>query len=121
MVFTDDGAVATLHVQVADSDAERARGLMHVTQLPSQHGMAFVFDTPTTGRFWMKDTLIPLSIAFVGEDGSIVGVREMTPCEADPCPTYGVDDPYVLAVEANRAYFDEHDIRVGARAELERA
>ncbi|HEX5936333.1 MAG TPA: DUF192 domain-containing protein [Actinomycetota bacterium] len=110
---------AELAVAVADDDDERRRGLMDVEQLPDDEGMAFVFDEPVSGTFWMKNTLIPLSIAFVGEDGNVVGVLDMEPCEADPCPRYGVDDPYVMAIEANRGWFEDNGVGVGDRAELE--
>jgi uncharacterized membrane protein (UPF0127 family) len=114
----EDMSAVTLWVDVADDDGERRRGLMEVEHLPAEEGMAFVFDEPTSGTFWMKNTLIPLSIAFVGEDGSVVGVLDMEPCEADPCPSYGIDDPYVLAIEANQGWFEDNDIGVGDRAEL---
>jgi uncharacterized membrane protein (UPF0127 family) len=110
---------ASLSVRVADTDEERARGLMGVTSLPPDEGMAFVWSGPTTGSFWMKNTLIPLSIAFIDEDGRVVTIREMTPCAADPCPTYGASGPYVLAVEANAGWYADHGIRVGDEASLE--
>jgi uncharacterized membrane protein (UPF0127 family) len=115
----EDMSASTLWVDVADDDGERRRGLMHVEHLPVDEGMAFVFDEPTSGTFWMKDTLIPLSIAFVDEDGSVVGVLDMAPCESEPCPSYGIDDPYVLAIEANRGWFEDKGIGVGDRAALE--
>jgi uncharacterized membrane protein (UPF0127 family) len=118
---TSSGGSARLDVRIADSDAERARGLMGVEHLGQHEGMAFVFDEPTTGSFWMKDTLIPLSIAFVDGSGTIVTVREMEPCTSDPCPTYGADAPYVLAVEANAGFFERTGVGVGDRAELEEA
>jgi uncharacterized membrane protein (UPF0127 family) len=110
----------TLTVQLAEDDATRARGLMGVTTLGADHGMAFVWDEPTTGSFWMKDTLIPLSIAFVDADGQIVTIREMTPCQTDPCPTNDADAPYTMAIEANAGWFDAHGIGVGELARLER-
>ena len=114
-----DMSASTLWVDVADEEGERRRGLMHVEHLPADEGMAFVFDEPTSGGFWMKNTLIPLSVAFVGEDGSVVGVLDMEPCDADPCPSYGIDDPYVLAIEANQGWFEDNGIGVGDRAALE--
>jgi uncharacterized membrane protein (UPF0127 family) len=107
---------AQLDVQVADDDGEREQGLMGVTSLPENHGMAFRWDDPTDATFWMKDTLIPLSIAFVGQDGKVIAIREMTPCTADPCTTYGADAPYTMAVEANANWFEDHDIAVGGPA-----
>jgi len=86
---------------------------MGVTDLPENHGMAFRWDAPTDATFWMKDTLIPLSIAFVGEDGKVIAVRDMAPCTADPCTTYGADGPYTMAIEANANWFADHGIAVG--------
>jgi uncharacterized membrane protein (UPF0127 family) len=113
-----EGADALLYVDVADDAEERRRGLMGVESLPTNEGMAFVFDEPVGSTFWMKDTLIPLSIAFVGEDDRVIGVRDMQPCEADPCPSYGIDEEYVLAIEANLGWFEDHGIEAGDRAEL---
>jgi uncharacterized membrane protein (UPF0127 family) len=112
---------ATLHVEVADDPDERRLGLMGVEDLPADQGMAFVFDEPVSTGFWMKDTPLPLSIAFVGEDERVVAILDMEPCESDPCPLYRPDDPYVLAVEANQGWFDERGVEPGDRAELERA
>jgi uncharacterized membrane protein (UPF0127 family) len=108
----------SLSVRVADSEAERERGLMGVGVLPADDGMAFVFDGPVTSTFWMKDTQIPLAIAFVGEDGHILTITEMTPCRTDPCPTYAADGPYTLAVEANSGWFGANGVSVGDEALL---
>ena len=94
---------------------------MGISEMPATFGMAFVWDAPTTGSFWMKDTLIPLSIAFVDADGRVVTIREMTPCVADPCAQYEATDPYVMAVEANAGWYDEHGIVVGDHAVLREA
>lgn len=115
-VAFDNGA--TLHVDVARDDAARARGLMGVTDLPANDGMAFVWGAPTDASFWMKDTLIPLSIAFVDENGHIITTHEMTPCTADPCDTYEASGRYVMAIEANAGWFDTHGIEVGDQAFL---
>jgi uncharacterized protein len=116
--MTFGGTDATLSVDVADETDERQRGLMGIQHLPADQGMAFVWSEPVEATFWMKDTLIPLSIAFVDEDGAVIDVLDMQPCETDPCPTYGVDEPYVLAVEANLGWFDDHGVGAGDRAEL---
>jgi uncharacterized protein len=112
------GSDAVLHVDVAETAQEQQEGLMGVEKLPADEGMAFVFDVPTDSTFWMKDTLIPLSIAFVDDIGRVIGLRDMPPCKADPCPTYGVDEPYVLAIEANLGWFHEAGIEAGDHAEL---
>jgi uncharacterized membrane protein (UPF0127 family) len=116
--MTFGGTGATLSVDLADETEERQRGLMGIRHLPADQGMAFVWPEPVVGTFWMKDTLIPLSIAFVDERGRVIDVLDMQPCEADPCPTYGVDEPYLLAVEANLGWFDDHGVEAGDRAEL---
>jgi uncharacterized membrane protein (UPF0127 family) len=116
--FRTDSGAASLSVQLATTEADRRRGLQGVETLPPSQGMAFVFDEPVSASFWMKDTLIPLSIAFVDQGGEVIGIREMEPCEADPCPTYGVDRPFVLAIEANRGWFRRAGVEVGDRATL---
>ena len=115
---TFEGGGARLHVEIADDAEEQRRGLMGVEELPTDEGMAFVWTEPVEDTFWMKDTLIPLSIAFVDEGGRVVGIRDMPPCGSDPCPHYGIDEPYVLAIEANLGWFDDHGVGVGDQAEL---
>jgi uncharacterized membrane protein (UPF0127 family) len=113
-----EGTDELLSVDIADETGEQRRGLMGVEHLPADQGMAFVFEEPTDSTFWMKDTLIPLSIAFVDESGRVIGVRNMEPCQSDPCPSYGVAESYVLAIEANLGWFAEHGIEAGDRAKL---
>jgi hypothetical protein len=108
-----------LRVEVADTPEERSTGLMGREHLPEDLGMAFLFDGPTTARFWMKDTLIPLSIGFWDEGGSLVDILDMPPCAADPCPTYGPDVPYVGAVEVNEGWFQRSGVQVGDHVALE--
>jgi uncharacterized membrane protein (UPF0127 family) len=108
-----------LHVRIAETQQERQLGLMNVMALAQDDGMAFVFDDPVTESFWMKDTLIPLSIAFVGDDGRVVSITDMQPCQTDPCPTYAASGPYTLAVEANFGWFADRDIAAGDAARLE--
>jgi uncharacterized protein len=115
---TFEGTDALLYVDVADQPGEQRQGLMDVDHLPTDQGMAFVYDEPVDSTFWMKDTTIPLSIAFFDENGRLIGMRDMRPCHSDPCPSYGIDEPYVLAIEANLGWFDEHGIEPGDRAKL---
>ena len=88
------------------------------TSLREDRGMVFLFERRTTSGFWMKDTLIPLSIAFWDEDERIVAIVDMTPCEGDPCPTYRPGVPYVGAVEVNRGWFERSGVGIGDRVEL---
>ena len=116
-IRTDDGTVS-LDVQVADTPEERQTGLMGRESLSPYDGMAFVWEEPVVGTFWMKDTVIPLSIAFWDDDGRIVSILDMDPCTEDPCPTYGPDEPFVGAVEVARGTFERHGVAIGDRVEL---
>jgi uncharacterized membrane protein (UPF0127 family) len=87
-------------VAVADTPEQRSQGLMGVTDLDGVDGMLFVFRTEVETEFWMKDTLVPLDIAFFGDGGGFVDLLTMQPCTADPCPTYGAAGPYRYALEA---------------------
>jgi len=89
-----------LAVAVATTPRQRSQGLMGVTDLGGLDGMLFVFQTESTGGFWMKDTLIPLDIAFFDSDGVLVDEMTMEPCTADPCPSYRPGGSYRYAVEA---------------------
>lgn len=112
---------ATLAVDLADDPQERRKGLMGIEELPADQGMAFVWPGPVDSTFWMKDTLVPLSIAFVDSSGRVIDVLDMQPCASELCPSYGIDEPFVLAIEANLGWFDEHGVGAGDRADLRRA
>ena len=86
-------------MEVAADEPARQRGLSKRDDVPAGTGMVFLFPRDTTIPFWMKDTLVPLQIAFVGADGRVVGTFEMPPCRADPCPVFAPRRPYRYAVE----------------------
>lgn len=86
-------------VAVADTSELRRQGLMFVDDLLDLDGMLFVFDEEGMRRFWMKDTLLRLDIAFFGEDGGYVDGFVMEPCKGSPCPTYEPAGPYRYALE----------------------
>lgn len=117
VVETDDGAVL-ITVEIADTPELRAMGLMGREDLPDDEGMVFVFFEETSQGFWMKDTLIPLSIAFFGQDGRILEILDMEPCESDPCPLYSPGVPYRGAVEMERGAFERLGIEVGDEIRL---
>jgi hypothetical protein len=117
--FDTAGGPVQLRVEIADTPASRQRGLMDRASLPADAGMAFLFDEPGDGGFWMKDTRIPLSIAFWGADGRILTMLDMEPCRADPCPVYPPGVTYVGAVEVNQGYFEQHGIANGDRVALQ--
>jgi hypothetical protein len=108
----------TIAVEIADTTSERAHGLMGRTTLPADAGMAFVFPEDQRGPFWMKDTLIPLSIAFYSGDGRILKILDMEPCDADPCPLYDPEVAYRGALEVNQGAFAGWGISAGDRLRI---
>ncbi|MDQ3987139.1 MAG: DUF192 domain-containing protein [Actinomycetota bacterium] len=100
-------------VEVADSPEERARGLMYRESLPEDAGMLFVFFERSTSGFWMKNTKIPLSIAFFDQQGKIMSILDMEPCTRDRCRFYTPPTPYWGALEVNQGAFEEWGVEVG--------
>jgi uncharacterized membrane protein (UPF0127 family) len=117
LIEADDGTVR-IDVEVADDADERQVGLMGRSSLEEDAGMVFLFPEPTAASFWMKDTLIPLSIAFWNEDERIVAILDMRPCEADPCPSYDPGVEFTIALEVNQGFFDEHGVAIGDRVRM---
>jgi uncharacterized membrane protein (UPF0127 family) len=114
MAIIDTGdEVVLVDVEVADSDEERALGLMNRESLDEDKGMLFLYFEPNRGGFWMKDTLIPLSIAFFDEKGEILKIMDMEPCENDPCPTYDPGVRYWGALEVNQGAFEKWGVSEG--------
>lgn len=106
-----------VQVEIADGLYEQARGLMGRTELAGDRGMLFVYDSEQTLSFWMKGTLIPLSIAFMDSEGRIIDIQDMKPLD-DEEPHYVSSEPAQYALEVNQGFFEEHGIEVGDRAEL---
>ena len=90
-----------LVVEVANTPSAQAVGLMGVRSLEPDRGMVFPQSAPSSGPFYMTNTLIPLDIAFWDQSGTVVDVIQMEPCAADPCHLYYSRAPYVGAVETN--------------------
>lgn len=102
-----------LTVQVADTQRKIEKGLMFVGKLPENEGMLFVFSKKIYGGFWMKNTLIPLSIAFLDSDGEILKILDMVPCKEGRCPTYNPGLSYHYAIEVNLGWFKKNQIKEG--------
>jgi uncharacterized protein len=109
-----------LSVEIAQTDAEQQFGLMFRESLPEDAGMVFTFPTDTSGGFWMKNTLIPLSIAFYGARGRILRILDMEPCRADPCTIYDPGVTYRGALEVNKGAFRSWGVRAGDRIRIQR-
>ncbi len=105
-----------LTVELATTPAARSCGLSHRQQLPPDHGMLFVFQDLRARTFWMKDTFIALSIAFLDAAGIILSIQKMTPDQTDV--EYPSGQPVSCALEVNQGWFDQHGVKVGDRVEM---
>ena len=103
---------ASLDVEVASDDPSRQLGLMNRESLPETRGMLFIFRTLREQRFWMKNTLIPLSIAFISDEGKILQIEDMEPKDLS-----GTRSKHKVryALEVNKGWFERHGIALGAR------
>lgn len=100
-----------IRAEVAATEHERQVGLMNRSHLPAQAGMLFVFEKSAQHCFWMKNTLLPLSIAFLDSTGKIVDLADMKPqSEESHCP----NRPIRYALEMNQGWFRSHGATVGA-------
>ncbi|NUZ04933.1 DUF192 domain-containing protein [Piscinibacter koreensis] len=101
-----------INAEVAQTPDERQIGLMFRTAMADTEGMLFVFEDASQQCFWMKNTLIPLAIAFIGDDGTIVNLDRMKPQTLDShCST----KPVRFVLEMNDGWFDKRGIKPGAR------
>ena len=109
------GQRAELTVELARASAERSRGLMFREELPEDRGMLFVFEGETNAGFWMKDTKIPLSIAFLTSDGLIQETQDMEPLST---ALHRPAEAYSYALEVNQGWFGRHGLGAGDRVEI---
>ena len=116
IVLSDDGGVREeLRVELARTAGERSRGLMFREELAEDGGMLFVYVEDTEAGFWMKDTLIPLSIAFIAADGTILDIQDMESLSEE---LHRPPGPYRYALEVNQGWFREHGLGTGDRVEV---
>jgi uncharacterized membrane protein (UPF0127 family) len=101
-----------IEVQLAQAPIEREIGLMLRRDLPQQEGMLFVFETPQSQCFWMKNTLLPLTAAFVADDGRIVNLADMTPQTLD---SHCSDKPVRFVLEMNQGWFQKKGLKAGSK------
>ena len=99
-----------LKVEVAADEPQRMQGLMHRKSMGKEEGMLFIFDEPAYHSMWMKNTLIPLSVAFIDRDGVILNILDMEPQTLDSHMAAG---PAVYALETNKGWFAAKKIKAG--------
>jgi len=107
-----NAGIHNINAELASTPQQRQIGLMFRTEMPANDGMLFVFERPGKQCFWMKNTLIPLSIAFLGDDGSVVNLADMKPQSGDePCSA----KPVRFVLEMNQGWFAKRGIKAGSR------
>jgi uncharacterized membrane protein (UPF0127 family) len=99
-----------IRVEVAQTPGERSVGLMGRKHLGKDEGMLFIFEREDYHGFWMKDTLFPLSIAFIDKDGRIVWITDMKPLTLD---SHVPPRPILYALEMNKGWFSSYGVKVG--------
>jgi uncharacterized membrane protein (UPF0127 family) len=120
-VTAADGSTCDVCLWAAATAADQSRGLMGVTDLGGADGMVFQFGSPVITQFWMRDTVMPLSIAFYAEDGSFVSATDMDPCltgPADACARYAATGPYANAIEVPQGGLESLLMTAGSKLEL---
>jgi uncharacterized protein len=101
-----------IDAQVAHTPEQRQIGLMWRKSMPSNEGMLFIFEQPAQQCFWMKNTLLPLTAAFVADDGKIVNLVDMKPQTTDP---HCSKQPVRYVLEMNQGWFAKKGIQAGAK------
>jgi hypothetical protein len=106
----------SLTVELAATPAARVCGLSQRSELPPDRGMLFIFPDSRPRSFWMKDTFIPLSIAYLDDSGRIFSIQDMVPQQVDK--HYPSVQPASYALEVNRGWFRRNGIKVGEIVEI---
>ncbi|HXD06271.1 MAG TPA: DUF192 domain-containing protein [Burkholderiaceae bacterium] len=107
-----NAGIHNISAEVARSPDQRAMGLMFRTSMGSSEGMLFVFEEPATQCFWMKNTVLPLSIAFLADDGTVVNVTDMKPQTTE---SHCSGKPVRYALEMNQGWFAKRGVLAGSR------
>ena len=109
-----------VRVEIAETVEQQEQGLSGRHSLAPKSGMAFIWQSDVRERFWMKDTSVPLSIAFWDKRGRILRILDMAPCRRDPCKIYDPHVAYRGALEVNRGAFARWGVRRGALVTIRR-
>ena len=104
--------IHNINAELASTPQQREIGLMFRAAMPANDGMLFVFEQPGQQCFWMRNTLIPLSVAFIGDDGSVVNIDDMKPQTLD---SHCSAKPVRFVLEMNEGWFAKRGIKAGSR------
>lgn len=109
---TVSAGIHQIQVQIARTQEQHATGLMFRKDMPQQEGMLFEFKTPSQQCFWMKNTLIPLTAAFVADDGTIVNLEDM---QAQTTASHCSVKPVRFVLEVNQGWFAKRGLKAGTK------
>ncbi|PKL18328.1 MAG: hypothetical protein CVV49_06395 [Spirochaetae bacterium HGW-Spirochaetae-5] len=115
-IISEGGAGVTVNAEIADTPELREKGLMYRKSLNESDGMLFVFEKEIFLNFWMKNTLIPLDIAYIDKNGIINEIYTMKPL--DVSIIYNSIKPAMYALEVNSGWFSRHKIKTGSKIEF---
>jgi len=107
-----NAGIHNINAELASTPQQREIGLMFRTAMPANDGMLFAFEQPAQQCFWMRNTLIPLSVAFIGDDGSVVNIDDMKPQTLD---SHCSAKPVRFVLEMNEGWFAKRGIKAGSR------
>jgi uncharacterized membrane protein (UPF0127 family) len=115
--FETDKGKTVVNVEIADTSAERTKGLMYRKSLAEYNGMFFIFETEQPLNFWMKNTLIPLDMIFLDANYGVVKVQKnVQPCKIDPCAVFLSGKPAKYVLEVNSGTSDRMGLKAGDKA-----
>ena len=113
-IFIDNGEnLIKINAEIADDSEERKNGLMFREKLEENSGMLFIFENEESQTFWMKNTLIPLDIIFIGSGFEIVDIKNAEPCRKDPCKLYASSGPAKYVLEVNAGFAARNELGLG--------
>jgi uncharacterized protein len=119
VTFTGQKTRKAIPLEVALDDTQQSRGLMYRPYMAQNSGMLFKDEKMALGAFWMKNTLIPLDIAFFDDKGKINDIMQMQPCITESCPVYQPKHPYIGSVEMNLNWFSRNGFKIGDKVEFD--
>ena len=113
-IYVDNGKkLIGVNAEIADDNNERSKGLMFRERLDENAGMLFVFEDEQYQTFWMKNTLIPLDIIFIGKNLEIIDIKNAVPCREEDCILYKSSKPSMYVLEVNGGFSAGNGIRIG--------
>jgi|SRR3989338_4804568 len=119
VISIDNGnGLIKINAEIADDEQEQMKGLMFREKLNENDGMFFVFENEQERTFWMKNTLIPLDIIFIGNNFEIVDIKNAVPCKGEPCALYKSSKPAKYVLEVNGDLTAKRGIMIGDKITL---